>query len=281
MKLECRRTEGTVRGADDLRLHFQAWEATDARAGLILVHGLADHGGRFAPFAEWMTGIGISSFALDLRGHGRSDGRRGHVARFDRFLEDLDRFRSMVHHQLEPGCPLFLVGHSMGGLITIRYLQEFDPPLHGAIVTSPWLATAHPVPTWKLTLSRPLSRLLPWLPFRAGIEANDLSHDPAMVGAYRDDPLVHDTITPRLFVEALDAMRLATERKDRVRVPLLLLIAGEDRLVDSSVAHAFSQRLEGDIEFALLDGQFHDLLNEATRDEIWTRVAAWVEARLA
>lgn len=280
MTPELRRIDGEFHGSGDARLHYRAWEVPDARAGMILVHGLADHGARFSPFAEWIGGRGVSSYALDLRGHGRSDGRRGHVSRFDQFLEDLDRFIETVRSRIEPERPLFLVGHSMGGLISIRFLQEFAPPLHGAVITSPWLATVHPIPAWKSALSRPLSRWLPWLPFRAGIAAEDLSHDPASVGAYRDDPLVHDTITPRLFVEALDAMDRAVATPDRVRVPVLLLIAGEDRLVDSNAARAFAQRLLGDVEFQVLDGLFHDLLNESTRDEIWTGIAAWVEARI-
>ncbi|MGH7482883.1 MAG: alpha/beta fold hydrolase, partial [Longimicrobiales bacterium] len=161
------RSHGYLEGVGRLRLHYRVWEATDPRAGLLLIHGLSDHSGRYTELGEHMASVGLSTYALDLRGHGYSEGRRGHARSFELFLQDLERFRREVQGLTRPGLDLFLLGHSMGGLVVIRYLEEYDVPLGGAVLVSPWLGTALPVPRWKLNLARVLGRVLPALPIPA------------------------------------------------------------------------------------------------------------------
>ena len=132
MKNGIRNGEGTLVGVGRLRLRYRTWEVANPRAAVLVVHGLAEHGGRYARFAQTLGGFGFSTFALDLRGHGLSDGRRGHAASFDCFLQDLDRFRREVEGVLDRRTPLFLLGMSMGGLIALRYLEEYDTPCAAA-----------------------------------------------------------------------------------------------------------------------------------------------------
>jgi alpha-beta hydrolase superfamily lysophospholipase len=172
-----RRGEGSIRGVRGVNLAYRTWEKPNARAALMVVHGLGEHAGRYAEFGERMASFGISTFAMDLRGHGLSDGRRGHVPRFDVHLQEIDRFRREVEGLADLRVPLFLFGQSMGGLIALRYLEEYEGRFRGAIIASPWLATAMPVPRWKVAAASLLNRLLPALPLRHGIEPDHLSHD--------------------------------------------------------------------------------------------------------
>ncbi|MFW6202151.1 MAG: alpha/beta hydrolase [Gemmatimonadota bacterium] len=276
------RNDGFVEGVGGLRLHFRTWEVPAAEAALLVVPGLSDHGGRYVRLATHMAELGVSTFALDLRGHGASEGRRGYVRRFSCFLQDLDRFRREVQGLVDPRCPLFLFGHSLGGLIVLRYLQEFEAAVQGAVVSSPWLATVG-VPHWKRVAARVLSRVLPALPLPANIDPDGLSHDPQAVRRYRDDPAVHGSVTPRLFVEAERAAATVFDQSDRLYGPLLLLLAGDDRLVDPRRAVELAEAI-GDRTDVILNrypGYYHEVWNEADAGVVLDDVRGWITAHLA
>ena len=273
--------EGQVRAVGGLSLFYRGWEADEPLAALLVVHGLAEHSGRYAEFGRELASFRINTYALDLRGHGLSDGRRGHTDRFDLLLQDVDRFRREVEGCSEGELPLFLLGHSMGGLITARYIEEYESRFHGAIITSPWLATALPVPRWKMLAANILNRLLPSLPINAGIDETLLSHDPIAVARYRDDPLVHGKITPRMFAEVSQAMGLVMQRSERIRIPLLLLLAGDDRLVDTRKSEAFARSLTAaDVTIRVLPDYFHEVLNDFDPAIAMHEIRDWIIARL-
>lgn len=274
-------SHGYIEGVGRLRLHYRAWETARPAAALMVLHGLGEHSGRYESLARTMCAYGFSTYALDLRGHGSSEGRRGHARSFEHILQDVDRFRREVQGLIDPETPLFLVGHSMGGLIALRYLEEFEAPFRGAVVISPWLATALPIPRWKSLLASAMTKVLPALPFAAGIQAEDLTSDASIVRAYRDDPLVHDTITPRLFTEISHSMGLAMQRAERIRVPMLLLLAGSDRLVDTERSLAFSRALPRDlVTTRVFPDAYHEILNEVNRASVFAEIRSWITARL-
>jgi lysophospholipase len=268
-----------VRGT---RLRYRTWESNAPRAGLVVVHGLAEHGGRYDGLGRSLAAHGVSVYGLDLRGHGRSDGQRGHVRTFARFLQDVDRFRREVIGLLEARTPLFLLGHSMGGLIALRFTEEYPDAFDGTIVVSPWLATAVPVPRWKANLANALARVAPTVPFRARINAGHLSRDPDVVRAYTEDPLVHDRITPRLFAEVGAAMGLAFRRGDRIRRPLLFLLAGADQLVDADRSLAFARSLTApEVTIHVYPGYFHEVLNEPDGGLVRRDLRDWLDTHIA
>jgi lysophospholipase len=279
--LSLRLGSGAITVSGKLRLRYLSWEATDARAAVVVVHGLAEHAGRYDRLGRYLAQAEISTFALDLRGHGRSEGRRGHVPSFGTFLQDLDRFRREVRGLVDPQTPLFLLGHSMGGLIALRYQQEYAGAFSGLIALSPWLATAVRVPRWKITLANTLNRVLPSLPFRARLRSEQLTHDVRMQRAHDDDPLVHDIITPRLFVEVSSAMGTVFQRIDRLRSPALFLLAGADPLVDTERSVAFAQSLASrEVTWRVYPGYYHELLNEAKAGPVYRDLRSWLTARL-
>jgi alpha-beta hydrolase superfamily lysophospholipase len=264
---------GYLEGVDRLRLHYRAWEADDPRAALIVVHGMFEHSRRYQELGAFMAEGGLATYALDLRGHGASEGRRGHARRFALFLQDLDRFRREVQGLMPRETPVFLLGHSLGGLIVLRYLEEYDTPIRAAVLTAPWLGTAVPAPRWKVVLAGVLNRVLPAFPFPFRIDAATLSHDPVRVADYRDDGEIHATITPRLFTEISTAIHQALQRGDRIHVPIRLLLAGDDRLVDTARSLAFARSLNPErVTVEVLAGLFHEVLQERERRQIMREV---------
>jgi alpha-beta hydrolase superfamily lysophospholipase len=259
-------SDGSCEGAGGVRLHYRGWEPPDARAALLVVHGLGEHAGRYAGFATALAGRGYACFAPDLRGHGSSEGRRGHVPAFDAFLLDLDRVRREVQALLPPGTPLILAGQELGGLIALRYLEEFDPPVRGGIISAPWLSDALRVPRWQVAVANTLSRVLPALPLRA--------RRPAGTGA--DDPLLHQRITPRLFTELASAMGLALQRSDRLALPLLFLLPGADEAADGGRAAAFATALRGETIVRTFWGSRQDVLGGMERGGVLETVVEWL-----
>ena len=268
---------GYLEGVRRLRLHYRTWELDDPTAGLLVVHGLFEHSRRYEQFAETMAGYGLSTFVLDLRGHGASEGRRGHVRSFDVLLQDVDRFRREVQGLVPVDLPLFLVGHSLGGLISLRYLEEYDVPFQGAILTAPWLGTAVDVPRWQVLAANILTKLLPAFPFPFKLDPALLTHDEERAADYRDDPLIHSTITPRLFSETATAIERALRRGDRVAIPILFLLAGDDRVVDTGRSLAFARSLPADdITIEVLEGQYHEVLQERDRSATMAAMRDWL-----
>lgn len=263
---------------DGLALLYRAWEVDEPRGVVQIVHGLGEHGGRYAPFAELLTGRGLSCYAADLRGHGVSGGRRGHVARFAEYLDDVERLAA----ELPTGVPTFLFGHSLGGLIALRTVERRGADgFAGLILSAPSLGLAGPARPWRDRAAAVLSRVAPTLDQPNGIDPDDLSHDPDAVAAYRNDPLVHDRITPRLFDEMRRAMRTAAEEAHRVSVPVLLVAPGQDRIVATPTALAVAERFAGEVTVRAYPELYHEALNEAQGAAVADDIAGWIEARLA
>jgi alpha-beta hydrolase superfamily lysophospholipase len=275
------RSHGYMEGVHRLRLHYRTCEVEEPMAALIIVHGMFEHGRRYEEFAGVMAGYGFSSYVLDLRGHGVSEGRRGHVRSFSTFLQDLDRFRREVRGLVPVDLPVFLIAHSLGGLIGLRYLEEYDAPFRGAVITSPWLGTAVDVPRWQVLAANVLTRVMPAFPFPFHLDADELTHDPERAADYRDDPLIHATITPRLFVETASAIELALRRGDRIGVPTLFLLAGDDRIVDTERSLAFARALPSpDITIDVLEGHHHEILQERNRGAVMAEIRDWLHDHL-
>jgi acylglycerol lipase len=277
-----RARDGSFVGADDVRIAWRAWEPVRPTAALIVVHGLGDHAGRYTEFGERMGAAGIATYALDLRGHGRSTGRRGDLPSFDDVLRDIDTFRSDIARRNDAATPVFLLGQSLGGLIALRCMQEHGDRYRGAVICSPWLATAMPVPRWKLALAPLLARLLPTLQIPHGLVPAELSRDRAVVHAYRDDALVQPYITPRTYARITDAIARVGRHDTRFAAPLLFMMGGADRVVDTDVTLAFARAVPApDVTIRVLPDHLHELLLEVDRAAIHDEIAGWVTTMAA
>ena len=271
--------EGTGSGAQGISLFWRVWDAPKPRASLLLVHGLGEHSGRYDAFGRVLAEAGISVFSFDLRGHGRSPGPRGDVDAFPRFLEDLLGMEEVMGQQIPSDLPSFLMGHSLGGLISIRRLQVFKGPYAGAIISAPWMATA--LPGWLRRFGKFLGLALPGLPIPSAVNPKRLTRDPEMMQAWRDDPLVHTRITGRFFREVERVQVKALGSGLPGDLPILFLVPGEDRVVQSSVTEAFARGIVGGgARVEILQGRMHEPLNDVGREEVYRIMLDWLGTRL-
>ncbi|MBJ9940651.1 lysophospholipase [Burkholderia multivorans] len=277
---------GRLRTADGLELASYRWPA-DARAAapratVALLHGLAEHAGRYAPLAARLNAAGIDLLAIDLRGHGRSPGKRAWVARFDEYLDDAD---ALVAEAARASTPLFLMGHSMGGAIAALYAIERAPArgrtLAGLVLSSPALAPGRDVPRWMLALSRVISRVWPTFP-AIRIDAALLSRDADVVAANRADPLVHHGPVPaRTGAEILDAMARIERGRDTLRVPVLVYHGTADKLTEPDGSRTFGARVgSADRTLTLYEGGFHETMNDIERERVIDALIGWIDARV-
>lgn len=281
-----RRDQGVVQSSDGLALHWRSWCPGEPRGVLVIVHGLAEHGGRYTETARHFAERGWAVYAGDLRAHGLSADPPGagrvHVRRFDDYFNDVDAVVALARGR-HPGLPLFLLGHSMGGLITIRYVLHKPDGVAGAVISSPALGT-HPdfkPPLVLRLLVGLLSRIAPRARFPSDLDTTAISRDPAVVQAYIEDPLVSQKVSARWYAEILRAIKRTHAEAGRLRVPMLLMQSGADRLVDPAAPARWAAGAPpGRVESVTWDGLYHEMFNEPEKDRVRLQTANWLDGRL-
>lgn len=272
----------SVTTADGLTLPLYRWPAIGpTRASVALLHGLAEHAGRYAALAARLNAAGIELVSLDLRGHGLAPGKRAYVKRFDEYLLDA---QALLDATAASCAPLFLMGHSMGGAIAALYaIERLDASgrrLSGLILSSPALAPGRDVPRWMLTASQLISRLYPGFPAMK-IDPALLSRLQPVVNANRNDPLVHhDAIAARTGAELLRAMARIERGRARLRMPLLVFHGTADKLTEPEGSRAFAEHAgSADKTLTLHEGSYHETINDLDRDRVIDALVEWIEIR--
>ncbi|WP_345811246.1 lysophospholipase [Paraburkholderia sp. PREW-6R] len=272
----------TVAARDGVDLPLYRWPATaPMRATVALVHGLAEHAGRYAALADRLNSAGIELVAIDLRGHGHAPGKRTYVRRFDDYLLDV---QALLDDAAQSCAPLFLMGHSMGGAVAALYAIERLPAsgrrLNGLILSSPALAPGRDVPRWMLALSQIVSRLWPGFPAMK-IDAALLSRIQPVVNANRNDPLVHHGAIPaRTGAELLRAMTRIERGRATLRVPVLVYHGTADQLTEPDGSRAFGEHVGSpDRTLTMYEGSFHETMNDLDRDRVIDEVIEWITRR--
>ena len=267
---------GHVTSRDGTRLNYATSLLPEARATLLFVHGYADHVGRYGHVFDWFVERGYSCAGVDLRGHGRSVGRRGYINAFDEYIDDLEAMVNLLVEK-QPDQKLILVGHSMGGLVVLTYLLRHPEGIEGAVLSSPFMGLALRVPPAKEMLGKLMSHVWPSLALASGIASSDLTHDEEIAKAYDTDPLVNKKATARWFTEALKAQRSTIGDAGQVQTPTLVLQAGEDRVVDAETTrHLFELLGSTDKEWKSYDRFFHEIFNETDRTRPFEDIADWL-----
>jgi alpha-beta hydrolase superfamily lysophospholipase len=276
-----RHQDGTFENDRQERIYYQAWLPGGApRAVVLLVHGLAEHSGRYSNLVEHLVALGYAVCAFDLVGHGHSEGRRAFVRRFDEYSALVHTYLALVRARY-PGLPYFCFGHSMGAVVAARYALEYNPALAGLILSGMSCEMPADVTPLTMRLAKVLSALAPWLPVKA-LESETLSRDPAVVRGYDSDPLVYrGGIPARTGVELLLAQQKVVARAAGIAPPVLMVHGGADRLCPLPAARAFYASLSlEDKTLKVYDELYHEVLNEPERDQVLDDIAAWIEAHL-
>jgi len=269
----------TLVAKDGTTLFYREWSIEAPRACLHIVHGLGEHSGRYANVAQYLNAIGISVRAHDHRGHGRSEGARGALRAPSDLLTDLKLVFDDFTRQ-QASLP-FMLGHSLGGLVAANFVTGGHGVVRGLVLSSPALGIR--MSAGQRMLLAVSSRLAPSLPIPNGLNVVALSHDPAVVAAYRADPLIHPKVTPRLVRFMLDAINDVLVHAHQCTAATLLLVAGSDRLVAPAACRDFYQRLpDGDRVLRWYDEAYHEVFNETPelRSRVLLDLSVWLDAQI-
>lgn len=266
-----------LKAADGTTLHVVDWpSAQPSGRGVLMLHGIGEHSGRYAHVAQFFNELGFDVRCHDHRGHGRSGGARGDLPDDEAIVRDATQVMQDFAPRFDTA-PL-LLGHSMGGLFAARFATAQAAPISGLVLSSPALAI--PLSGGQKLLLRVMSTLAPGVAVTNGLPDRYLSHDQAVIDAYRADPLVHPKITARLLRAMLAAVDVAQARAPELAVPTLLLVSGADRLVDARGSDAFFARLRAGVgTMHRYPELYHEIFNERDAAPVFADLRAWLETQ--
>ena len=273
--------EGTFQGIRDASIYYQCWLPDGkSKAVLLIVHGLAEHSGRYMNVVNHFVPLGYAVYALDHIGHGKSSGTRVYVERFQEYTDTLKTYFDMVR-DWQRDQPVFVMGHSMGGLIGAVYLLDHQTELAGAVLSGPAVKVQDTVSPAFIFVGKAISALIPRLGL-ISLEAEGVSRDPAVVQAYVSDPLVyHGKTTARLSAELVKAIQRITAEAAKITLPILILQGSADKLVDPKGAPIlYDAASSRDKTIKIYDGFYHEVFNEPEHDRVLGDVRVWLEAHL-
>ncbi len=279
MEREVLHSEKTFKGYDSLGLFYQSWVPVDpstSSGSIVIVHGVGEHSSRYAHVGVHFAKLGYPVYAYDQRGNGRSPGRRGHIKEFNEYILDLKCF--LEHLSLDE--KIFILGHSLGGLIAIRFAMDYPEIIAGIVVTSPALGLSMEVPILKKGLAYTLNLFYPeFTMIDDGILTKYISHDPKVCDAYDNDPLIHRMRSSRFFVEFVKTYRKTAGEPHNLKAPCLFLQAGDDRIVSVEALKRFYGGVSAkDKSLKIYPNFYHEILNEAEKMMVFKDIELWLDS---
>lgn len=269
--------ESTFSGAGGVQLYSRCWRPNgNPRALIALVHGISEYSGRYGSLIDPLTISGFAVCSFDLRGHGRSPGQHGHIDSWSEYRGDLKNFLAHARRQV-PNLPVFLYGHSLGALIVTEYVLSHPQGLAGLISSGIPLKPAGVASPYLVVMARILTNILPTMAVKLGVDGTKLSRDPAIARGYEVDPLVHHTATMRWGTESLAAIERVKSRASEIRLPILILHGGSDRVnsVEGS-RELFAKVSSADKQLIVYPGGAHEPHNDLDRAQVALDVQEWL-----
>ena len=280
-----KREEGYFRGFNDSELFYQSWIVENARGSIVITHGLGEHSECYQRLVEGLSVLNMNIYGWDLRGHGRSEGKRGVIYDFLNFCEDLKIFLKYIQDQSSIS-PVFLLGHSMGGLICNRTLLSFDKletfEIDGLILSSPLCALAIHVSKIKKLAGKVFSKWLPDMAFRQhNLSYNKLSRDRNVINEYQHDHLRHDKISPQLFFDLNYHCQYLLENASKIKLPVIVMQGGYDNIVSVDASKAYFEKISSaDKTLKVYEEYYHEIFNDIGREKVYADLISWFESRL-
>jgi len=269
--------EDRFQSVGGIEIYYQSWRPEgEPKAVLVIIHGLGEHGGRYPHVVERLAPHGYAVYAMDLRGHGRSGEQRGHINSMDEIRSDVKTFLEIVQKK-ETGKPVFLLGHSLGGLIALDFVIHTPDGLKGVIASAPVLMQTAVSPLL-MVAAKVLSRLAPRFSMETGLDATALSRDQAVVDAYRSDPLVHSKATPRLGTEIPASMAWTNAHLEEFKLPLLTIQGEADRIIPLDASRVLFEKASSlDKQRITYEGGYHEPHNDINHEQVVSDLEAWLE----
>ena len=276
-------TESKINMNDDTTFYIQGWEPEGKPKAIVcLIHGLGEHTGRYEHVGKALNEAGYALFGFDLRGHGQTPGPRGHIPSLDVALSDIHQFVGFQKGNF-PETPIFLYGHSIGGMLALAYMIQYDSALQGVIVTGAGLRSPLQEQKAKVALAKILGSLIPAVTLPSGLDPSTVSRDPDVVDKYIHDPMVHDRISAGLGRANLIGVDMCFARAKEARLPLLIMHGTEDKLVYPSGSEDFARLASvnnKDVTLKLWDGLYHEIHNEPEQAEVFKFMIEWLDKHL-
>mgnify|MGYP003385273109 CR=1 FL=1 len=266
-----------IQTKDQLFLHVQQWNDTKKPKGTIcIIHGLGEHQGRYAHVAKFYSDNGFQVYSYDQRGHGKSEGKRGHSPGLDYNLDDLERvIKTLPQHHL------FLYGHSFGGNVLVNFLLRKQPTyLKGAILSAAWMQLAKEPNIIDLSLAKLMNGIYPSLTQNNKLDENELSEDEAICKEYGEDPLNHNQISVRLFSEFYPAGKWALENAAKLPVQTLMIHGEDDAIICKSGTEKFAKNSKGFASYKIFKNTKHEPHNDLTKENVFAYTLNWLEESL-
>ncbi|MFI5458415.1 MAG: alpha/beta hydrolase [Isosphaerales bacterium] len=270
-----------VRAADGKLLRGRWWRRPAPRGVIIVSHGFGEHGGGYQHVAETLGArLELDVIAVDYRGHGRSPGRRGVVGRYHELTEDLLKVLDWAAHHV-PDLDRFVLGHSNGGQVALHVALREQGLFGGLVVSNPALRVAVPVSPRKLMMARLLARCAPWITLSGEIRADLLTRDPDVREEHRADPLRHGRISAPLYFGMIEGGEMLLANAGEIRTPILMLLGGQDPVIDPAASREFFDRLASvDKTLLIYPKMLHEPFNELGREQVVDDTVRWLEPRL-
>lgn len=268
-----------------IKIYAQGWwpdqkKYSTPKGIILLIHGLGEHSSRYQHVAEFFTHHGFALLGCDRAGHGKSGGKRGHIARYEQVYDDIVKLHSEASRKF-PKVPVFLYGHSMGGGIVIDYLlNKKHTGLKGVIATSPLLEPAFKPPAFLLFMGKLIRPIYPKFTQDNQLDPKLISQDPLVVEAYTKDPLIHSKVTSETAIGMLQSGEQSLNTVGKIQLPLLLLHGSKDGITSPQATQKFAQKATGDIQLKIWEGGYHELHNEPDKLEVLNYIYQWILQKL-
>lgn len=273
---------GNFTAQDGTSIYWKGWVPDKAPKAVVhVIHGYAEHIDRYGNVVGELLPAGYAVFGTDHRGHGKSEGKRGHVKRFQEFIDDEKQFWHNIIQTKFPGIPYFVLGHSMGSLIAMNYVEQNADGMKGLILSGTGSLPGTDIPKILLTITRILSKILPAVHVKSPLPPEFISRDMDVVKAYIDDPLVYNVITPRLAYEMNRYVVIGAQNSGKIKIPVLIQLGSRDTAF-SGQRELFEMIGSTDKTFKLYEGLKHEVYNElaADRAKVLADLKNWLDGHL-
>ena len=270
-------TSYTISASDGINLFIRNHSVKNSNKVILLIHGLGEHSGRYLNLIQDFNNKNISVFTIDIRGHGKSEGKRGHSPFYEQLMSDIRYFIEHVTNKTS-NQKYFLYGHSMGGNLVINYSLQKDEKINGIIATSPCIKPAINPPRIKLFMAKLFQKLMPSLTLNNGLDINGISRNLQVVEDYVNDPLNHDKMSVQLGLDIISSGIHALENSQDITVPMLVFHGEKDRLTSYDSSEELVENSGSNVKFIGFKDAYHEIHNEPEKEELLRNIFDWINS---